>query len=110
MLLPSARWSEAETAAVCLSLLRRAAVMALIIRGQIKFQADISATQALVNSAISLPYAGHYPESIALSPINPHTHTGSQTHVCKLCLRMHPRKSSVMPTLRRGGTAVKQAV
>ena len=63
-----------------LNLFHCAAIMALIIRAQIKFRPDISNTQALVNSAISLAYAGHYPESTALSPINPpplriHTHT-----------------------------------
>lgn len=69
-----------------LNLFQCAAIMALIIRPKIKFRQDISNTQALVNSAISLAYAGHYPESIALSPINPsllqihrHTHTHSTT-------------------------------
>lgn len=59
--------------------------MTLIIRAQIKFRPDISNTQALINSAISLAYAGCYPENIALNPINPSplkicTHTHTQPH------------------------------
>lgn len=65
---------------ICFNLLQYAAIMALIIRAQIKFRPDISNTQALVNSAISLAYAGHYPESIALSPINPPSLQNSYTH------------------------------
>lgn len=59
--------------------------MALIIRAKIKFRRDIGNTQALVNSAISLAYAGHYPESTAFSSINPHPlkiHTYTLTHTC----------------------------
>lgn len=93
MLLPSGCcrcWSEAERQPyIRLYLFQRAAIMALIIRAQIKFQPDISNTQALVNSAISLAYAGHYPESIALSPINPPFTAKSHTHNRKVHKHLH---------------------
>lgn len=61
--------------------------MAFIIRAQIKFRPDIGNTQALINSAISLAYAGRYPENIALNTINPpplqmcvQTHTTVHNH------------------------------
>lgn len=82
-----------------LYLFQCAAIMALIIRAQIQFRPDISDTQALVSSAISLAYAGQYPESIPLSPINPtpleiHTHTCTHHRIYKhLC---PPQYSSVL--------------
>ena len=77
-----------------LSVFQRAAIMVLIIRAQIKFRPDISNTQALVISTISLPYAGHYPESIALSPINPlplqmYTYTHTHTHIHRVHRHLH---------------------